>query len=249
MDGRLAKSSYSDDLQELWQTYFAERSDQVRNELVDRYMALANKIAAYYYGKRIGGQTDFHDYQNLAVIGLIQAIEKFEDNSSAKFETYASYRIKGSILNAIRKFSEKNAFLTQEQIRKRDLIESITLNAPDGEEMGLFEKIIEVTLNLSYSSLLDSALQYDVEQHASTRQLDGYHHCELHDLKRIITDIVASLPKKQQVIVQYYYYYELSFVDISAVIGVSKGRVSHLHKQAIESIRETYNRVVNLSQI
>jgi RNA polymerase sigma factor for flagellar operon FliA len=249
MNVTLEKSNCDEGVQELWQEYFVERTDTLRNSLVVKYMDVANRIAAFYYKKRIGGQTEFSDYKNLAVIGLIQAIEKFDPTSAAKFETFASYRIKGNILNSIKHFSEKNALIRHEQMRAAEYLDWLSESMESKQEIDLFERIVDATLNLAYATLLDSSIQFDVDQLLSSSQLDGYHHCEIQDLKRVIKEIVTALPKKQQVIVRYYYFYDLSFVEISELIGISKSRVSQLHSKAIENVREIYNKVVNIGYI
>lgn len=248
MDLLPAESECVEDIQALWREYHAKRSDSLRNALVTKYMHLANKIAGFYYSKRIGGQTDFQDYQNLAVIGLIHAIEKYQPRADAKFETFASYRIKGNILNALRYFSEKNAYLSREQARARELVESLIDIDASPSESGLFDKILDATLNLSYSALLDGSIHQEVEE-SVLNPFDGYHHCEIGELKRIIKDILSNLPKKQQLVIRYYYYYELSFVEIAQLIGVTKGRVSQIHRDAVENVRNFYNTVVDIERM
>lgn len=248
MDLLAAESQCEADAQALWQEYLAERSDSLRNELVARYMPLVNRIAGFYYSKRVGGHTDFQDYQNLAVIGLIHAIEKYQPRADVKFETFASYRIKGNILNSLRFFSEKNAYLSREQVRNRELVESLTdIDEKPGED-SLFNKILDATLNLTYSALL-TGIENQAEEEFMLNPVDGYHHCEIGDLKRVISDILSNLPKKQQLVVRYYYFHELSFVEIASLIGVSKGRISQIHREAVENVRNFYNTVVDIERM
>ena len=110
-----------DDFPEVWQHYFDKRDSETRNKIVEYYMPLAKSLAAHYFKSRVGGQADYNDYLHHAVVGLIQAIEKYKPNQGAKFTTYASYRIKGQILNSISDLSEKNAQISYVAKRKREL--------------------------------------------------------------------------------------------------------------------------------
>lgn len=245
--GSISLDNFSNDEIGLWRDYFSSNSEKYRNQLIDRYMFLADKIAAYYFKRRIGGNVEYSDYQHLAVIGLIQAIENYRVHYGAKFETYASFRIKGSILNSIKYFSEKDSYIDHNKKRKQELADSVCDLSDDNEN--IFQKIINATLALTYSELLDQTYVYQDQHEVTEKTYDTYTHCELDDIKRLLHNLLEHLPDDEQVITRYYYYYELSFSQIAEIMGITKGRVSQIHKNAMNSIRELYIKSQNFSQL
>jgi len=244
----MSEKDLLDEFPEIWEQYFNKRDSVTRNKIVEYYMPLANSLSAHYFKSRIGGQADYNDYYHNAVVGLIQAIEKYKPNKLAKFSTYASYRIKGQILNSIPSLSEKNSHITYIVKRKKELLNSL---AQFDEEEGTFrtelEDITNFTLNVTYSLLISECITN--EKFEEKDEISAYTHFEIQDVITTIRKLLDLLPHKQKLILEYYYYYELNYLEIADIIGVTKGRVSQIHKESIEGLRALYKESLALNQL
>lgn len=237
-----------DDFPEIWVSYFERRDSKTRNKIVEYYAPLARSLSAHYFKSRIGGQASYDDYYHNAIVGLIQAIEKYQPRKGAKFTTYASYRIKGQILNSLSQISEKNSQISYVTKRKKDLLQSLAQNETNKNEATTnIEDITDFTLNLTYSFLISESLTNESSE--PLEELNVYNDFELHDIIRMIRKLLDVIPLKQKTVLEYYYYYELDYLEIAEIIGVTKGRVSQLHKEAIESLRNLYKKSLEVNEL
>lgn len=237
-----------DEFPELWSSYFGQPDSFIRNKLVEHYMPLAKSLAAHYFKSRVGGQADYNDYLHHAVIGLIQAIEKYKPNHNAKFTTYASYRIKGQILNSLTDFSEKNSQIFYAAKRKKELLNSLaSMDADDKTIKSELNEITSFTLNLTYSLFISDSLNNDEQE--QTQDLNAYTNYEIQDIVRTIKKLLELVPHKQKLVLEYYYYYELNYSDIADILGITKGRVSQLHMEAIHSLKSLYKDSLELNNL
>ena len=245
MNESIIKQDDNVTLNALWARYFESRDDGLRDQLIDEYMFLARRIAAHYYAKRVGEQTEFSDYLHYAVVGLIQAIERYNHSEEVKFETYASYRIKGNLLNEIKHVSEKNSYLSYQKTKKKELLAALTQDTEQNDSDSGFERVLEIVLSYAYSVLLENTYE-ELEYSAASERLFDDGNTELADIRKVLQNIINSMPNNEKMIVRYYYYYELTYTDIAELLGITKGRVAQLHKSALSDIREQYNSIVGM---
>jgi RNA polymerase sigma factor for flagellar operon FliA len=223
-------SALSEEERRLWRERL--RDDGVAQaSLVDRYLPFARSVAVGLYRKRIDDTVPFEDYLQYANLGLLEAIERFDVERGLAFTTYATYRIRGAVLNGLETATERHeqlAYLRRErQKRVRELAES--------EVEDPFGRMVELTINLALGFLIeDSDVATDLEDPDSPEELQA-----LDQLKRNIVAAIERLPPREKLIVQYHYFHHMAFVELAAQLGVSKGRVSQLHRRALERLRET----------
>ncbi len=224
--------------QELWHRFVASRDPAVRAQLIERYLGTAQKIAAYLYSRRRDSSIDFSDYLQYARVGLIEAVDRFNPAATASFDTYASYRIRGAILNGIRRYTEKSSQKAYRQTVLRERAESLRERAREAKSEEIFEDLVDTTIGLALGYILEDSSLWNAEE--TDRSSDPYQSLELKRLRERFALIVDALPERERTIIRYHYYEHMEFSMVAEIFGVSKGRVSQLHARALRLIREAF---------
>lgn len=220
----------------LWVRYISTRDTDLRDQLIERHLETAKRIAATLYASRINNTIDFNDYLQYARVGLIEAVDRYDPGHNASFATYATYRIRGSILNGLEKATEKAAQHAQRQRALRERSKSVREGVDHPNDA--FSEMVDVAISLALGYLLEES---GIWRPANEDQgADPYRSLELKRLVERMGLIVKALPEREQLIVRYHYFEQMEFVGISKVLGLSKGRVSQLHSRALKLIREAY---------
>lgn len=237
-------------LQELWEQYARTNQSSLKNKLIIEYASLVKYVAGrlnIYLGQNV----EYEDLISYGIFGLIDAIDKFDISKGVKFETYASLRIRGAILDSIRKLDWVPRSLRQKhkQIEKTymELEMELGRSATDEEladKLGVSTKEIqELFKKINLISLI--SLEEYVEQnnepntninpHTNMEQPEVY--LEKQELKRVLKESIEKLPEREQKILFLYYFEELTLKEISAIMGVSESRISQLHTKAITRLK------------
>jgi len=230
----------------LWQALREHNSIVARETLAQRYTPLARSIAANLYARRHIPELEFCDYFQYASIGMLEAMERYDPDSNATFKTYASYRIQGCILSGVEKLSEK-----QQQIAFRKRLNQQRLQSlASGKHHGCnhdspFYALAEVAIGLAISYLLEGSGMYQVEENDGYLA-ENYRGYEISQLQQLLHKIVSALPEREQTVIKYHYYQQLSFEEISEMLGVTKGRVSQLHRGALSLLKQIYEKLEGL---
>jgi len=238
----------------LWTAYGKIRATgdvSSRNKLIEFYLPLCRTIAATLYAKRGGLQVEFLDYMQFATIGLIEAVERFDPALGNQFTTYATPRIRGSILNNLEPLSEQ---YTQIGLRKRIEIERIeSLNPPDPSggkrrrKRDLLAELTELTIGLALTHLLEgSGMMQGGEENEHAYRQEFYDHAELRQIRASLAGLVRALPEQERQVIRYHYYHGLGFTEIADLLELSKGRISQIHRQGILLLRDAHASVGGL---
>lgn len=216
----------------LWREY--RDSGVSIDALIEFYMPFAHMMAKKQY-KLLGfSQRDFDDFNQNACMGLIDALSRFDESNGAEFYTYASIRIKGSILNGIKQLSEKNqyySYLKRIQVeRTNSIIENNKLNDATLVDVG------QLIVELAYSHLLE---EMNFEPTVPDTHPTPYDTCQLQQTQKVMRQYMQRLPERESNILKWHYFEFFSFQEIAELLNVSKGRVSQLHHKALKSL-ESY---------
>ncbi len=221
-----------------------------RDQLVLEYAPLikyiAQKIAA-----RLPANIELDDLMSSGVIGLMDAIEKYDASRDNKFKTYAEFRIRGAILDELR----AQDWVPRSVREKAKILERCYAKIEQQKGRQATDEEICLELGISqaeYHELLGqvrsvSLLSYDDLSHFSKsdkRALHGggdggvksqtpYSEVNLAHVKKTIADAIRDLPEKQRLVLSLYYYEDLNLKEIGKVLDVTESRVSQLHTQAI----------------
>ncbi len=235
----------------LWEEYIKSRNAKLREKLIIEYAPLV-KVVAGRMGMYLGYTVEYDDLVGYGVFGLIDAIDKFELTKGVKFETYASLRIRGAILDQIRKLDWIPRTLRQKQ-KKLDAamseLETMLGRAPSSEEIAKKMEItveeLEGLLNQTQIASLVSLDEY-LEQGSEVRVDAGNRQTfqqpeqvmERQDLKRLLAEAINTLTEKEQKVIALYYFEELTLKEISNILEVSESRVSQLHTKSLRKMKE-----------
>lgn len=221
----------------LWQRLYQEKDLTAREALINYHMPLARAIAGSLFAGRPGSDVEFGDYLQYAIVGLIEAIDRYDPTQNASFATYAAHRVHGAVLSGVEKLTERRE---QGALRKRlrnERAQSISTGV-GRRDSDLFYEMVDVAIGLALGYMLDDSGLYR-DENASTGD-QPYHSVELKALRENVRTIVAALPNKERMIIQYHYYHYMSFTDIAQVMAISKGRVSQLHINGLVLLRQAY---------
>ena len=224
-----------------------------REQIIIEYAPLikyiAQKIAA-----RLPANIDIDDLISSGVIGLMDAIEKYDPTRDNKFKTYAEFRIRGAILDELRaqdwvprsvrekaKMLER-AFAKVEQEKGRAATEEevcAELKISTDEYYDLLNQVRSISL-LSYEDLHNFARgdrRNDLGYGAAGRAATPFSELNVAHIKKLVSDAIKELPEKQRLVLSLYYYEDLNLKEIGKVLDVTESRVSQLHTQAILRLR------------
>ena len=186
------------------------------------------------------------------IFGLIDAIDKFELSKGVKFETYASLRIRGSILDQIRKLDWIPRTLRQKQ-KKLDTaashLESVLGRTPTSEELAEELQVsleeLDAMVNqtqvanlVSLDEYLEQGSEVKAEEGNKAAFLQPEQVVERQDLKRLLAEAINELTEKEQKVIALYYYEEMTLKEISSILEVSESRVSQLHTKSLRKMKE-----------
>lgn len=235
---------------ELWRQYAETKNQAIREKLILEYSYLIKYIAGrlhIYFGQNV----EYDDMVGFGMFGLIDAIDKYDINKGVKFETYASLRIRGAIIDSIREMDWVPRSLRQKSKELEKIyfeIESkLGHSATDrevAEKLGIsldeFYKLLnEISLSsvVSLEEFLEQNYEIGVEYNTSSRYEQPEAYVEVAELREILGDAIQKLPEKERRVISLYYFDELTLKEISAIMKVSESRISQLHTKAILRLR------------
>lgn len=235
----------------LWQNYMKTRSADIREQLIVEYAQLV-KLVAGRLSMYLGYNVEYDDLVGYGVFGLIDAIDKFDYGKNVKFETYASLRIRGAILDQIRKMDWIPRSLRQKQKKIDAAMSKIELEkgrtATDEElaqELGISVEEFANWQGQAKASNLVSLDEYIEAGSEVKMEAVGNAHfdcpedvVEKEELKKKIVEALEMLTEKERSVVVLYYYEEMTLKEISLVLEVSESRVSQLHTKALNKMRQ-----------
>ena len=235
----------------LWRQNQAKHTADIREQLIIEYAPLV-KLVAGRLSMYLGYTVEFDDLVGYGVFGLIDAIDKFDYDKGIKFETYASLRIRGTILDHIRKMDWIPRSLRQKQKRMEQVMMELDsrLGRPATDDE--IAEALEISLEEFYTwqgqtkltgiASLEDFLEQGAEIKASGTRRATAEQPELameeKDLKRVLAETLKRLTEKERRVIELYYYEEMTLKEISLILEVSESRVSQLHTKALKKMRE-----------
>jgi len=229
-----------------------------REEMIVKYLPYVKYIASRFIAGKPPG-IEFDDLVSYGIIGLIDAIEKFDPSKGLKFETYATLRIKGAIIDELRKISwiPKSAFSKLSALNQaREELELKLNREPTDKELAEYLNIsedevknIESYVNyISVVSLEDIFFKEDDElqvkniiEDENSPQPEEI--VENDEKLQILKQAISMLPEKDKIILNLYYYEKLTLKEIGKILDISESRVSQLHSRAIIRLRENLKKL------
>lgn len=243
----------------LWEEYSSKRSAEVREQLILEYAPLV-KLVAGRLSMYLGYNVEYDDLVSYGIFGLIDAIDKFDCLKDVKFETYASLRIRGSILDQIRKMDWIPRTVRQRQRQIDQAMHEVEIEtgkpATDEElavklgisddELCEWQSQLKVTNVVSLNEFMESGAEVPNEKNLASHFEGPEEVIEKTELKQKLAESLDMLTEKERKVILLYYYEELSLKEISYVLEVSESRVSQLHTKALQKMREKLGRYMGI---
>jgi RNA polymerase sigma factor for flagellar operon FliA len=237
----------------LLEEYAQKKDAALREKIILEYAPLV-KIVAGRLSMYLGHNVEYEDLVSYGIFGLIDAIDKFDMLKEVKFETYASLRIRGAILDQIRKMDWIPRTIRQKQkkleaaIRK---IEQETGRSATDEEIAAALEIsqdtyvdwlsdMKITGVISLNEYMDqgSDISQDNGQYTYNRFEGPEERVMKEELVKVLHDSMALLTDREQKVITLYYFNELTLKEISHILEVSESRVSQLHTKALLKMKK-----------
>ena len=236
----------------LWEEYAGTRSPEIREKIILEYAPLV-KVVAGRLSMYLGYNVEYEDLVSYGIFGLIDAIDKFDCMKDVKFETYASLRIRGAILDQIRKMDWIPRTIRQKQKRIDAAIKEIetqygrsatdeeiaTLLGITDEEYLDWQSQMKITNVVSLNEFLEQGSEVPNEA-GSTKSaaFDSPEEIlERDELKKMLEQALELLTEKERKVIVLYYYEDLTLKEISNILEVSESRISQLHTRALQKMR------------
>lgn len=215
---------------------------QARARLVEGYLPFARIMAAKLYAARVDHDVEFEDYLQYATVGLIESVDRFDPAFGAQFKTFAAHRIQGAVSNGLEQLSEKRV---QVATRRRLLAERRdgAAAAIDLEAGDLFQQLADVAVGLALGFVLDSAGDAADADAPAPAPAHPYGAIEMAQLRSRLQALVAGLPQRERLVIKYHYLNQVPFNLIADSMGISKGRVSQIHHNALALLRKAMGSV------
>ena len=240
------------DREKLWEEYQKKKTPELREKLIIEYSPLV-KLVAGRLSMYLGYNVEYEDLVSYGVFGLIDAIDKFDTTKDVKFETYASLRIRGSILDQIRKMDWIPRTVRQKQKKIDEAIRVIETRtgktASDEEiasELGLSEdellgwqSQLKITNLVSLNEYVEQGTEPVMETRGNSHFIQPEELVEQNELKEMLKKAMDQLTEKESKVILLYYYEEMTLKEISRVLEVSESRVSQLHTKALSKMQKT----------
>lgn len=225
------------------------------NYLVEQHLDMVKRIAFHLKGK-LPAQVQVEDLIQSGMVGLIEAAKNFDETQGASFETYAGIRIRGAMLDEIRKNDwtprsvHRNTRMITKVITEVENEKGREASASEiAEELGVsIEEYHQMLLDTSTHRVLsfeDLGINDDsIIEHIPNHQpliVDGL---QKEDLRRVVAKAISELPQRESLIMSLYYDEELNLREIGLVLGVTESRVSQIHSQAMIRLQTKLKRII-----
>lgn len=215
--------------------------DTSRQEIIKNFMPMIRYWAKHYH-YQYHQVLEFEDLVMVGVIGLIDAMNKYKKDKKNQFKTYAEFRIRGEIIDELR----KQDWMTRSERNKQKKYKKAKSNLT--EELGRVPTSSEISNVLPFKSRdMIRMEQYEsgeiikqyVEGETLSQATVQNHEFEIYALKKTLGVVMDELPRTMRLIVTLKYFEDLNFFEISKIVNLSEGRICQLHAEALELLKES----------
>lgn len=241
-------------VQELWNNWIENSDEEAANGLLDHYMYLVQfhveRVASY-----IPVSFDKNDLKSLGLMGLYDALNKFDPTRNLKFDTYATIRVRGAIMDGLRKEDwlprslrdqakkiEKVSEELEQQLKRTPTSEDIA------NELGMEQEEVESTIsNTLFANVISIDTKYtqvDSEDMTTIGATIVDDHSISPDeqvlyieLKEELSNGIKELNKNEQIVISLFYVEQLTLTEIGQVLNLTTSRISQIHKRAIFKLK------------
>ena len=238
--------------EKLWEMYQTKRTPELREQIILEYAPLV-KVVAGRLSMYLGYNVEYDDLVSYGIFGLIDAIDKFDMDKEVKFETYASLRIRGAILDQIRKMDWIPRTVRQKQKKIDEAIKRVEMKigktaldeevakelGVSGEELIEWQSQLKVTNVVSLNEFIEQGSEPVMDARHNSHFIQPEEQVQETELKEKLQEAMEQLTEKEKKVILLYYYEDLTLKEISKVLEVSESRISQLHTKALSKMQKT----------
>ncbi len=239
------------DKEKLWEAYQKNPSPGIREQIILEYAPLV-KVVAGRLSMYLGYNVEYDDLVGYGIFGLIDAIDKYDSQKDVKFETYASLRIRGSILDQIRKMDWIPRTVRQKQKKLDEAVKQIEMRTGktateeeialelniSEEELAVWQSQLKITNIVSLNEFVEQGSEPAMDARNNSHFIQPEEQIQEDELKKVLKDTLELLTEKERKVIELYYYEELTLKEISKVLEVTESRISQLHTKALLKMRK-----------
>lgn len=243
----------------LWEDYMRVKTPELREKIILEYAPLV-KVVAGRLNMYLGYSVEYDDMVSYGIFGLIDAIDKFDMAKEVKFETYASLRIRGAILDQIRKMDWIPRTIRQRQKQIDTVMKEIETStgreATDEEiakKLGIsddeyleWQTQLKVNNVVSLNEYMEQGSDIPADKSANSTFDTPEAVIEKGELKTVLAEALELLTEKEKKVVLLYYYEELTLKEISNILEVSESRISQLHTKALQKMKSKMGKYIGI---
>jgi RNA polymerase sigma factor for flagellar operon FliA len=212
--------------QELWSRYRQRRDTHARERLFAHYAPWARSVALSVHRRVWGYAVERSDCVQNAAVGLLEAMERYDPDRGIEFRMYAARRVRGAVFNGLRVLiGDRSLGPSAGRFQER----LADLNGPDDADA--FDSFVSVVVGLGVGVMLESMNTGLVDER------DGLEFATACQVNNRLRTALSELGERHRVLIEAHYFHFLPFNELAAHWGITKGRVSQLHKEALLRLR------------
>jgi len=226
-------------------------------ERIIEHLPLVKQIAQRVYERIPKGLVQFEDLLQAGLVGLIEAVKRYDPKRGVGFESFAQFRIKGAILDELRAYDllprplrKKVKALEDAYLRLEKELGRVPSLEELASELGLSLEALEEEFRrffflkvVSFDGLLEDFSREKLEEMLmDSSSKDPLELLGLSELRDHLAEAIEELPERHKLVLSLYYFEELTMKEIALVLGISEGRVSQIHSEAILALRAKLRR-------
>lgn len=243
-------------IEQMWTNFLKTRAVAMRNKIVVHYSPLVQTHAARL-SRKLPAQISYDEICSAAFDGLIEAVEAYDPDKKAKFETFCQQRISGAVMDWLRSLDPQSRTVRTFE-KKRTLVKEALGSdldyAPSRSEVAKrLDMSVERYDYLSHLSQLGKEVHFSaLEPSSERRQAGSTHTWDIHDTRghdpamkvsrELLTDyLTRGLAREERLVLVLYYFEEMTMAEIGSVLSLSESRVSQIHKEILQRLRNRSN--------
>lgn len=242
-------------IEQMWKKYLAHRAVAMRNEIVMHYSHLVHTHAARL-SRKLPAQVSYDEICSAAFDGLIEAVEAYDPDRKAKFETFCQQRISGAVMDWLRSLDPQSRTVRTFEKRRTMVKEALGTDMEFAPTRGDMARRLDMNVDryeyLSRLSQLGKEVHFSAMEPSDEHRLQGSTHswdirdthCEDPGVK-VSREILAAhltrgLAREERLVIMLYYFEGMTMAEIGAVLNLSESRVSQIHKEILQRLRHRF---------
>jgi RNA polymerase sigma factor FliA len=221
----------------LWVRWRDARDRSAHARLIDFHLSFADDVAAAYFGRQ--DDIEREEFVQFAVLGMVEAMERFEPSLGVGFRKFASLRMHGAITDGIESVTERQqqAAAVQRLMARRREAPGEADSPTEAERTNL--QVAQYASDWGLAVALAWLFEGSGLVHTGDRAeaFPFYRHAELKQIRQRIHDVVDALPEQERTVIQAHYLNDQPFEQVATRLRLSRGRISQIHRRALQHLR------------